>query len=182
MLYALDKHSLGAKPCNLLSLTEIFELIKFFELITHIFHNINQTILKRPLICTTDSTYAFPNPTQSPTARPPTHSFIEETLFYKLLMKNIHIITLITLILICLPHAQAATGSMAVSTSIKYVNSGKITVSTSSSYNLAVPLAWSPSTFSYTYPSGLQGQNSYTVIIGLMSMRIVPSSNRTQFY
>ena len=88
---------------------------------------------------------------------------------------------MLLLLLLLLPCVLAATGSMAVYPNNKYVSTGKITVNTASTFNTSRTLAWSPLTFSITFPSGVQNQNSYIVALGLCDLRIIASSNRTQF-
>ena len=97
-------------------------------------------------------------------------------------MKNtssfIHHLSLLLLI----AYSQTATASLGISPSLKYINSGKITVDTSTSYNLAASQTWNPLNFYVTYPNGIQQQNPYTILMSLVDFKMYPSSNRMQFY
>ena len=96
-------------------------------------------------------------------------------------MKNACLILKILSVLLITAHSQSS-GSQTISATLKYISSGKITPDTSTSYSITVPQTWSPLTFINAYPNGIQNQSPYTILMSLVDLRMIPSSNRIQFY
>ena len=96
-------------------------------------------------------------------------------------MKNACLILKILSVLLITAHSQSS-GSQTISAALKYISSGKITPDTSTSYSITVPQTWSPLTFINAYPNGIQNQSPYTILMSLVDLRMIPSSNRIQFY
>jgi hypothetical protein len=129
--------------------------------------------------------------------KPPTLSYISISLkhlfsitsdhfsptFYQkiIIMKKTYLILAILKLLLITAHSQSS-GSQTISASLKYIRSGKITPDTSTSYNITAVQAWSPLTFNSAYPNGIQNQGPYTILMSVVDLRMIPSSNRIQFY
>jgi len=96
------------------------------------------------------------------------------------MMKNTCCILAILTVLLISAHSQSST-SRTISASLKYISSGMITPDTSISYNTTVPLTWNPLNFIIPYPNGIQNQGPYTILMSVVDLRIVPSSNRIHF-
>lgn len=97
-------------------------------------------------------------------------------------MKNSRTILCTMLLLLLSIHSDAATDVQVVGPSLKYVNSGKITVDTTTSYNLNTSQTWSPLSYIIPYPNGIQGQYTYNILMSLVDLRVIPKSNRINFY
>lgn len=94
-----------------------------------------------------------------------------------IIMKNACLILKILSVLLITAHSQSS-GSQTISAALKYISSGKITPDTSTSYSITAPQTWSPLTFINAYPNGIQNQSPYTILMSLVDLRMIPSSNR----